>query len=291
MKKKTAVLAMTFIVGVLLYFTGIRNSKGHDYGAPAGYTNSPYDGKSCDYKGCHNTNPLQSPQPWITSNVPSEGYSPDTIYVITARAVDAGKTSFGFEISPQTTSGYPLGTLIVSNSTTTQIVTSHSLQYIEQTLKGYTGTDSLVWTFNWKAPAKGTGSVTFYGCFNCGTGNKSAANTYVFPATLVVSENTFAGIDNIGDKATSFTLFPNPAKEQINIAYNLKGTATVEVNMYNMQGKKVSTMMDGSVQTKGEYKKKFSLPASVNPGIYLIQLIADGQSKVQKIVIESQPFR
>ena len=285
MKKKATIILMTTMVGGLLYFTGINNSKAHDYGAPAGYTNSPHDGKSCDYKGCHNTNPLQSAQTWITSDIPAEGYSPDTTYTITARAVDVGKTSYGFQISPQTVSGSPLGKLIVTNPTTTQIITSHSIQYIEQTLKGYSGTDSLVWTFNWTAPAKGTGTVTFYGCFNCGVGNKSAANTYVFPATLVIPENISAGINTMAENV-SFTIFPNPANEQVSIAYNLKETQIIEINMYNLQGKKVSTFMNSSVQNGGEHKKQFTLPGTISPGIYFVQLIANGQPVVQKIVVE-----
>lgn len=276
---------MTVIVGGLLYFTGIKNSKAYYYGPPLGATNSPYDGASCAYPGCHSSHPLQSPKPWINSNVPVAGYSPDSIYTFTAKAVYIGKSSFGFEISPQTVSGSPLGTLIVSNATTTQIGTFNSLQYIEQTANGYQGTDSLAWTFKWKAPVAGTGSVTFYGCFNCGQGNSSAANTYVYPATLTIPENVNAGINNLVNESISFSVFPNPAKEQINISYNLKETLAVQINIYAVDGRKIGALLN-SMMNKGEQTQAFSLPSGIKPGIYLLQLIANNKSTVQRIVVQ-----
>lgn len=285
MKKKIAFISMTLIVGASLYFTGIHTGKAYYYGPTPGHTNSPFDGQSCDVGGCHNSHLLQTAKPWITSNVPVTGYTQDSVYTFTARAVYTGFTSFGFQISPQSTGGSPLGTLIVSNATATQIQTMGSLQYIEQTQNAYQGTDSVVWTFQWKAPVKGTGPVTFYGCFNCGNGNSSAAGTYVYPATLTVQESATDGINNIVSDNTSFSVFPNPAKEQLNIAYNLKATTNVEVNMYGVDGRKISNLSNGMVNG-GNHTQQIALPADVNRGIYLIQLIANGQSTVQRIVVE-----
>jgi len=281
MKKKIVTISLTLVVGGLLYFTGINNSKAHDTGAPAGYTGSPSDGKTCDVTSCHNSNPLQSPQPWISSNVPVAGYSPDTVYTITAKAVKIGYSSFGFEISPQNASGTELGTLI-NTSTTTQII---STKYITHTVYGYRGTDSVVWTFQWRAPARGTGSVTFYGAFNCGNGNANATGTYVYPATLVVAENMLAGINTMESESTSFSIFPNPAKEQVTITYNLKKTTNVEINMYGLDGRKICNLLN-NVVGEGNYTQGLSLPSEITPGIYFIQLITNGQSTVQKIVVE-----
>ncbi len=285
MKKRIALVSMTLIVGGLLYFTGIHTSKAYYYGPPAGATNSPFDGASCAYSGCHSSHPLQSAKPWITSNIPPTGYIGGSIYTLTAKAVYTGFTSFGFEISPQTPAGAKLGSLIVTNATTTQLVAHSGLQYIEQTQNGYQGADSLVWTFNWKAPAAGTGNVTFYGCFNCGNGNSNASGTYVFPATLTVQENTTDGINTIVSDNTSFSIFPNPAKKQANISYNLQQEANVEVNMYNINGRKITTLSNNLV-SEGNHTQNLMLPVYTAPGIYIIQLIANGQSAVQRIVVE-----
>jgi len=289
MKKKIVIILMTIIVGGLLYFTGINTGKAYYYGPPAGATNSPYDGASCAYSGCHSSYALQSPKPWITSNIPSGGYAPNTIYTITAKAVNIGYTSFGFEISPQTPGGAPLGKLIATNTHTTQIAelsgSSGILQYIEQTQYGYQGTDSLVWTFNWKSPDSGTGSVTFYGCFNTGYGNSSPSGAYIFPATLFVPEY-IAGVNNIEVKSTSFSVFPNPAQQQINITYALKESADVEVNIYGIDGRKISNLLNNSIKSEGEHTQQLFLSSAINKGVYIIQLIANGQSTMQRFVKE-----
>jgi len=282
MKKKIAFISMTIIVGGLLYFTGIKEGRAYYFGPPSGVTGSPHDGQSCATGGCHDSHPLQSAQPWILSNVPIAGYTPGTIYTITAKAVKIGMNSFGFEISPQSTNGTELGKLIVTNSNTTQIT---SAKYIEQTQSGYQGTDSLVWSFNWKAPASGTGSVTFYGAFNCGSGNSSSSGTYVYPATLVIPENVAAGIANLEPEASSLSIFPNPAKEKINITFNVKETTGIEINMYGIDGRKISNLL-ASTLNEGEHTQTIMLPSAITPGIYIVQLVANGQASEQRIIIE-----
>lgn len=276
---------MTLIVGGLLYFTGINNSKAYYYGPLAGYTGSPHDGKTCDYSNCHNSHSLQSPQAWISSNIPAAGYSPDTVYTITAKAIKTGAHSFGFEISPQTTGGYPLGKMIVTNSTT-QLLSVGSLQYMEQTQYGYQGTDSVVWTFNWKAPAAGNGSVTFYGAFNCGNGNSVATGTYVYPSTLIIPENIDAGISALENAKTSFSLFPNPATgTQINITYTLPYSTNVDINIYELDGRKIATLLNNTI-SGGQHTQALLLPSGITPGIYLVELTANNKSTIERMVIE-----
>ncbi len=278
---------MTLIIGGLLYFTNINNSKAYYYGPPGGYTGSPGDGGStwtCDHSGCHNSNPLQAPKPWISSNIPAAGYKPDSIYTLTAKAVYIGKTAFGFEISPQNPSSMPVGTLIITNATATQLTTYSSFQYVEQTQNSYLGTDSLSWTFNWKAPAAGAGPVTFYGCFNCGQGNSSPNNTYVYPATLTLPENTSAGLNTITNERISFSVFPNPANEEINISFSLKNPASLEINFYGLDGSKISNLLHTEINA-GEHIQSFAIPSEIKSGIYLIQLIANGQSTAQRIIV------
>lgn len=285
MKKKTIVISLSLIMGGLLYFSNVTNTQAYYYGPLAGYTGSPHDGKTCDYSGCHNSHSLQSAQPWITSNVPAAGYSPDTVYTITAKAVKIGYGSFGFEISPQTTGGSPLGKMIVTNSNTTQLLSVGSLQYMEQTQYGYSATDSMTWTFHWKAPAAGSGSVTFYGAFNCGNGNSVATGTYVYPATLIIPENVNAGINSLANNSSTFSLFPNPASKQVSITYTLQNRSNVELTMYGLDGRKVYTLLN-STENAGEHIQTIPLPLQIVPGIYIMQLLTGYNFSVQRIVVE-----
>ena len=103
-------------------------------GPPAGYTGSPGDGQNC--ASCHSSS-VQTITGVITSNIPASGYMPNQTYTITASLSQTGINRFGFQISPQNTSGTKLGSLIVTNSTETSL--SGSGKYIQHKSPGTLG--------------------------------------------------------------------------------------------------------------------------------------------------------
>ncbi len=155
-------------------------------GPPASHTGSPGDnGITCNTNGCHTGMATTPAIGWITSTVPLTGYVPGQIYTISATATQAGCIKFGFQISPQSLTGTYLGTLVVTSPTLTQIV---GTKYIEQKAAGTVGSSGFhTWTFDWIAPAAGTGDVTFYGAFNCSNSNNSASGDHIYTSTLLVS--------------------------------------------------------------------------------------------------------
>lgn len=152
MKKKLLLLisAIMIVVAMSAY------ESFYPTGAPAGYTGSPGDGQNCT--SCHGGTATTSPG-WITSDIPGSGYVPGETYQITAtNSLTGDGKKYGFEVSPQSTSGTLLGTLAAG--TGSQLVGGG--KYVTHSLATLT-TNS--WTFSWTAPAAGTGSVTFYGAF------------------------------------------------------------------------------------------------------------------------------
>ncbi len=283
MKKKIAFIIMTSIVGGLLYFTGNSNTNAYSYGPPAGYTGSPADGKTCNASGCHDAYALQGVMPWISSNVPISGYWPDSVYTITAKAIKGGGfNNFGFQISPQSIIGAALGTLI-NTSSTTQIV---GAKYIEQTVNGYATTtaDSMVWVFQWKAPSVGIDSVIFYGAFNCGASDKKATGR-IYKANLVVHQNKTAGINTLQNESTSLSVFPNPARQIVNISYKLTCTANVDIFMFGTDGRRICNFSNATTEA-GNHIQSLTLPYGTKPGVYFIQLVTNGQSAIQKVIFE-----
>ncbi len=162
---------------------------------PSGKTGSPGDG-GATCTGCH-SGTASAQTGWITSNIPASGYVSGNTYTITATATYAGRNKFGFEVSPQNTTGTIIGT-IVNTSTQTGILASG---YIGHTSSGNTGTGTKTWSFDWTAPAVGTGALTFYGAFNCANGNGSTSGDIIYTSTLAIQEaaavGTDAGISNI----------------------------------------------------------------------------------------------
>ena len=96
-----------------------------------------------------------------------------TTYTITITTTGSGNK--GFEVSPQDLSGNLLGTLIAG---TGQKLLGGGKYLTHTTPK--TGATA-VWTFQWIAPAAGTGDVTFYGAF-------AITDKATKKSTLVISE-------------------------------------------------------------------------------------------------------
>jgi len=132
-------------------------------GCPAGNSGSPSDGKDCS--ACHKAK-AKVQEGIITSNINGK-YIPGKTYTISATLKgDAKSKKFGFQISPQDNKGKLLGKIIVTDTLGTKLVGNG--KYIDQMKKGTDGNGSKTWSFNWIAPNKNSGEVTFYGSFLIG---------------------------------------------------------------------------------------------------------------------------
>ncbi|MEI6434198.1 MAG: choice-of-anchor V domain-containing protein [Bacteroidota bacterium] len=174
MRKSAFLLFMPVILSAIILLGLSVRSMAYPTGAPAGYTGSPGDGQHC--VSCHNGS-AATVSGWITSNIPTQGYTPGIVYTITVTVSGTGKK--GFEVSPQNPSGVQLG--ILAAGTGNHLV-SGGTKYVTQNSAG-SSSSTVTWSFSWTAPAAGTGVVTFYGAFTV-----AKANTKL--STLIVSENT-----------------------------------------------------------------------------------------------------
>ena len=184
MKKRLLTLG-TILVTVLLVFSSSYLVSYPD-GAPSGVANDPSSG-SANCTSCHSgtaTTPATTVAN-ITTNIPSAGYTPGTTYTVTATVTYAGKTRFGFEVSPQNATGTYKGTMIVTNTSQTKIT---GTKYITQTTAGNSGTGTKSWTFNWVAPAAGTGTVTFYGSLMAANNNGGTSGDLTYIVQKSVTE-------------------------------------------------------------------------------------------------------
>jgi hypothetical protein len=214
MKTKITFLSIA-IFGILAAFNVQVQST--STGAPAGRTGSPADGATCFTAGCHMGAPVAE-SGLISSNIPSSGYVPGTTYQITGSISGSGNK--GFQISPQATNGTYLGTL--SATTGNKIV---STKYI--THSSAVNQATATWTFNWTAPAAGTGDVTFYGAF-------AATRNTTRTSTLTISENTSVNVTEL--KANDFIVYPQPAGNRFTIQAN-QGIGQIEI--FDLTGKLV----------------------------------------------------
>jgi hypothetical protein len=240
MKKKLLLSSIAVSFMYIAYFsTNIAFT--NDSGSPNARTGSPGDGgNTCAISGCHTGIAVTTRNGLITSTIPAEGYTPGTKYTITATAKSStNRNTFGFQISPQNQVGALLGSITITSPSETRVTGGG--KYITHTSGGISGSaGTKTWSFDWTAPASGTGVVTFYGAFNYANGNGSTNGDSIIKTTLVVNEKSAVGISN--DFASlGFQLYPNPATTFITLS-NTKSFPIDEVLVVDIQGKTVKSV-------------------------------------------------
>lgn len=279
MKKTITLVSLALVIGLVLMDSAKNTAISNTSGAPAGRTGSPADGLNCASSGCHSGTATVSPSQIITSNVPSSGYVPGQTYTITATVSQTGINKFGFQISPQAANGQLLGSLAITNATATKIV---STKYVTHTTAGAAGSNnSRTWSFNWTAPAAGTGDVTFYGAFNYTNGQSNSSGDIVRLNTLTVNEGTGVGIaENSIDNTIS--VFPNPVVDRIHVKAELKEASNVSIRLMDLNGRlmNVNETFDG---TPGTSVYSLEIPSSVPSGVYQLLIETSEGKSLKKI--------
>lgn len=270
-RKITLVTVFLFVAGMAV--DSIYNqAHTNPTGAPAGHTGSPADGKTCATAGCHGATATVGTNMFLVG-VPTAGYNPNQTYLVQVNFSGTGNK--GFQISPQNASGALQGMLINtvnSGSSGTQIVGS---KYITHTLAQSGASGS--WSFQWRAPAAGTGPVTFYGAFV--NGRNSGLRTQ----EVTVQENPAASVGNI-NKLTSFKLYPNPVSEHVTISYVLERPEKVTIKLYDITGRESMVLIDKQ-QEVGEHSQRFDLRQQLAKGVYFVQVQAGSKHFSQKLLI------
>jgi hypothetical protein len=293
MKKHLLKLSVFLAVGGIIFFTSMQTVSSRSAGGNAiSYcSGSPYDGSTCAVGGCHNTPNVAAPSSWITSNVPKTGYVPGTTYTITCRAVNktsGHNSNFGFEFTPQNQStGAVVGTLAnitTSGKGATQIASSSPSSWVTHTSASYTGTDSCVWSFKWTAPKPGVGAVNYYAAFNCGSGDNQSSGIIYWDSAHFIQGST-VGIEQIASESTDINVYPNPVKDVFNVSYSLQDSKQVEINLYSIDGKEIGNLLSGVEQSAGDHTQQLHMPL-VKSGIYIIQIIQDGEATYKKVIVE-----
>ncbi|MDQ3193206.1 MAG: T9SS type A sorting domain-containing protein [Bacteroidota bacterium] len=273
--KKKITFSICLLFGVIMINDLVSNQAISNSGsAPAGNTGSPADGKNCT--NCHaGTSTLQ--QNLITSNIPIDGYKADSTYSITATVSHPTFNKFGFQVSPQNINGNLLGTLIVINTTETQLTGLG--KYITHNSGGTTGTSNTKsWTFNWIAPSSGTGDVTFYGAFNAANNNSQTSGDEIYTSTLTIQENISTYIAST-DTDKIFTVYPNPVNDKITVSFeNTVISSPKHITIRNIEGKEVRKIISS------EMSNQEIDVSNLKAGIYFLTFMNNENVYVKKII-------
>jgi hypothetical protein len=266
MKHLSALIVLSLgILSFILLTSELKSSSA----SPGGKTGSPLDGVTCTQ--CHGgTATMQAG--WISSNIPASGYVPGQTYTITATATHTGASLFGFELTAESPGTGKVGGLIATNTAENQLLGNGNAITHKAAGTAPTG-NSRSWSFDWNAPAAGTGDVTFYAAFNAANGNGTTSGDVIYTSTLGVQESMGTGLDMF--KPLGRQIYPNPATEVL----HLEGfPANTFVRLYSQDGR----MVRESALQKGNASISIN---ALKPGIYFLQEVGN-QDKLQKIIVQ-----
>lgn len=232
----------------------------------AGNTGAPGE-QNCGQ--CHGTNNQAGGTMTITSNIPTSGYKPDSTYTVEVRVERAGQSLFGLGVACLTAANSNAGTFVITKPTETQILTAgNGRKNVTHTLNGDAASNSKTFTFDWKAPAVGTGTVTFYGAGVAANGTNSSSGDFPYSTTLSATENTTSALD-LSTESQLVSLYPNPATDWLSVKNQAGKVKSIAI--YDLNGK-VVLQQNIDAQTK-LFVKPFT------SGLYALKCL-DGQGNV-----------
>lgn len=181
---KLAVLSVfAVLLGAVVLFNDSTAREGHAAinGPVAARTGAPGELTCTD---CHNATAGVG----TMSITAPANYTPGQTYSIQVRhtTTDTTRKRWGFEMT-SLANGAMAGSF-ANTTANTQIKSNSTKTYIEQTQAGtfQNTTGTVVWTFNWTAPATNVGSVTFYAAGIQGNNNGSESGDLTVLKTAVI---------------------------------------------------------------------------------------------------------
>ncbi|ANF50628.1 hypothetical protein A0O34_08875 [Chryseobacterium glaciei] len=88
-----------------------------------------------------------------------------------------------------------------------------------------------------------------------------------------------------GSSLGHFTLFPNPAKEEVNIKFYLQNESSIKISIYDASGKLLSTEQRSTKFPKGEFVKTVDTRA-YSPGVYMVSIETSEYKETKKLIIK-----
>lgn len=84
------------------------------------------------------------------------------------------------------------------------------------------------------------------------------------------------------EATTGFSVFPNPATDEVNIGFQLATSASVGLRLVDALGQHVGTLPEKHLPA-GRHELCYAL-GTLRPGLYELQLVVNGRSTLGKFV-------
>jgi hypothetical protein len=243
---------------------------------------------NCNNTMCHNSYALNSGGGTIVlgSNMTSWQYVPGQTYNMTFKVKRTGNALFGMGLEALTTTNANAGNLLIINTQTQKksgTVSGVTRTSVVHTLNGGASADSMVFAFNWQAPATNIGNVTMYFCGVAANGGNTPALDYVYKSTQVITPGLPSGIEDV-DTENPVTVFPNPSEGVFYIHYVAGANQPVTIRLYSLAGQLSQEIISGEMRS-GVCSEHVVLSPGTARGIYLLTIETAERTTVRKILV------
>jgi hypothetical protein len=113
-------------------------------------------------------------------------------------------------------------------------------------------------------------------------GNTSSRDLEITPTNGILQVLKMQGPGVVLD-GNNIQIYPNPFREEVSITFNIATQSDAQLAVYDLQGRKVVTLMSGQLPA-GQYSYVKNL-GKLAPGMYMVSLSSDIEAPiVQKLV-------
>lgn len=280
--KNVPVVLLSVVAIVLSTAFGILSENGK-----AGYTGSPSELK-CD--DCHNTfgnSNTGAGTIYLTSSMNNWQYIPGQTYTVNVIVKQIGRPLFGVGFEALTSTNANAGSLVITNAAKTQIktktVNAITRNNVVHQLNGGLHNDSMIFTFNWVAPATNIGMITFYFAGIAANNDGSENNDYVYHSSKIVSPASTTAISENGNVLTSFKAFLN-TEGKIAVEFYSTQIDQPRINIYDINGRLISSEIIG-ICPAGEVKSSIGVPMGLKSGNYIVSVMSNNQKLSSNVFI------
>lgn len=260
-------LGTIFALFAIAFLSTKDNAHTFSTGAPAVNTASPGDDDAtCNTADCHS-----GPAAGSGENIAISVLQPldPGSYRISIEVSNSGGMQYekvGFQACVEDDSGNKIGEISLVDPTRTKFSNGNS-DYITHTFNGTAPSDDFLhfWEFDWTPPVNFEGQAANVYVASILSNNNNQNNGDVH----VTNHHTFNVSVSIEEPGLfDFSVYPNPAKDEIHISFSQKQQEDLVVLLYDFKGSE-TVLFDGKWNQNVE---SIVLPSHISSGLYTLEV-------------------
>ncbi|MEI6091634.1 MAG: choice-of-anchor V domain-containing protein [bacterium] len=236
----------------------------------AGYSGSPGEGNCTS---CHSGTVNSGTATCAITSEPSlaNGYTAGAVYTISCTISNSPSPNhkrFGVDAEVLLGSGANAGTISITNATMTKIKTNkvgaNTRNNVCHTGSMNTGPSTQTFSFQWTAPATGSGTSTVYASLMAANNDGGTSGDKVYTVNLPIQEASVSVTQS--NHTTNLSIFPNPSNGRFQVGVgDAEISANSSVEIFNSEGKMIYKSSINNTNSEVDLSNK---PA----GIYFVKV-------------------